>query len=97
MSRYFVRIVALGSGKPLEALPGPKTQLKNSKNIKVAHPGLLIESSGLGWFERTYLSVARLVLISRHLPSLMAPSGPMSFKFKLRKDARLMASKTLEK
>ena len=71
--------------------------IKNIRKVKVAYRGRLIERGGLGWFERTYSSVVSVVLISRPLPSPMAPLGPILFHFKLRKHARLMASKTLEK
>ena len=64
---------------------------KHSK-IKVAHRGLLFEWGGLGWFERTHLSVVRVALISRPLPSSMAPSSPIGF-IRLRKDARLIDQK----
>ena len=70
---------------------------KNSKNVKVAHPGLLFESGGLGWFEMTYLSSVRLVFFSRPLPSSMAPMPKIWFLCSLRKDARLMDQKHSKK
>ena len=68
------------------------TTSKTLQNQLVTHPGLLIESSGLGWFEGTHSSVVRVVLISRILARLCAPSGPILFTPRLRKDTRLTVS-----
>ena len=77
----------------------PTLTVKKTQKINVTHPGLLFELGGLGWFGMTYLSSVRVVLISRLLPSLMAPSSPILLPPRLRKDTRLAVSvsKTLEK